>query len=405
MSVLTEDPQKAEFERRLEARDLQFTPELEQRFEIETGPARSQILFRRGIIGIAAYVAWLGVDALLTPDVFMLALALRIGLVVPLAAAALAFIARHPPPLQREGAAALICVLGGVVTLIVISASASPYRADQLHSLLLLLLFIVVVLGLRFPIALAASALILLTAIVGFVVLGVPMPVAAADLMVLVSTSVLSLIAAESFERNMRTAYLFTRTQRQRFDKLEDLSRHDPLTGLGNRRALDDALATIAADPAPRDLAVIVADIDHFKSYNDALGHLAGDQCLKRVAGIIAAELRTPSDRAVRFGGEEFLILLRDTDLWTATAIAERIRLAVESAAIPNPGRPFNAVVTVSLGLAGARLGNGTSPEELIRSADAALYAAKNAGRNQVWPRLKRQPLTNFASRMLKDSA
>ena len=123
----------------------------------------------------------------------------------------------------------------------------------------------------------------------------------------------------------------------------------------------------------------------------------------KSTAGIIAAELRTPGDRAVRFGGEEFMILLHDTDLWTATAIAERIRLAVESAAIPNPGRPFHAVVTVSLGLAGARLGNGVAPEELIRSADAALYAAKNAGRNQVWPRLKRQPL-NFAARM-KDSA
>jgi len=161
-------------------------------------------------------------------------------------------------------------------------------------------------------------------------------------------------------------------------------------TRVGNRRALDEVVAELATSTTPRDFAVIVADIDHFKSYNDALGHLAGDQCLKRVAGIIASELRSASDRAVRFGGEEFLILLPDADLWTALTIAERIRASIEAAAMPNPGRPFHAVVTASLGFAASRLGAGVTADELIRSADAALYAAKNAGRNQVWPRLRK---------------
>jgi diguanylate cyclase (GGDEF)-like protein len=213
---------------------------------------------------------------------------------------------------------------------------------------------------------------------------------AVAGLAIFAASGALSLSAAQNFERNMRMAYLFGHSQRQRTNKLENLSRHDPLTGLGNRRALDEMLESFASGDAPKEIAVIVADIDHFKSYNDALGHLAGDQCLKRVAGIIASELRGPGDRAVRFGGEEFLVLLPDADLWTAIAIAERIRAAIEAAAMPNPGRPFNAVVTASLGFAAGRLERGAGADEMIRSADAALYAAKNAGRNQVWPRLRR---------------
>jgi diguanylate cyclase (GGDEF)-like protein len=135
------------------------------------------------------------------------------------------------------------------------------------------------------------------------------------------------------------------------------------------------------------DVAVILADIDHFKDYNDTQGHLAGDVCLKRVAGIVQAELRTEGDMAFRFGGEEFLLLLPKADLSTAISVAERIRRALEEAGIPHPARVPPGVVTASFGVAATRLGGTVTTDELIASADAALYAAKRSGRNQVWPR------------------
>ena len=197
------------------------------------------------------------------------------------------------------------------------------------------------------------------------------------------AASALSLIAAESFERNMRAAYLYGRHHLQRTENLENLSRHDPLTALGNRRALDDAVRELNQRDDEMDLAIIVADIDQFKSYNDAMGHPAGDICLKRVASLISAELRGSTDLAIRFGGEEFLVLLPDTSLATAIDIAERMRANVFDARMPHRGSS-TGVVTVSFGVAAA---NGhVSTDELIAAADSALYAAKNAGRNQVWP-------------------
>src|SRR5690606_12857497 len=120
-------------------------------------------------------------------------------------------------------------------------------------------------------------------------------------------------------------------------------------------------------------------DIDHFKAYNDALGHMAGDEALRQVAQALRGGLRAGTDRAFRFGGEEFLLLLRRTTLSEAVALAERLRRRIEAAAIPHPktgGRP----VTASFGAAAARTGGGIGSDELVAGADAALYAAKRSG-------------------------
>lgn len=383
---------RAEFDRLLaEAKALQFGPEQERQFEAKTGPERVRLLILRAMVGLAIYLGYLGVDYLLTPDALILALALRVGLILPLTVLTVAIIARNPGPRTRDTLAAIACAVASGATLLIMFASTDPLRQLQLHSFVLMAIFVVVTLNVRFVVAALSIAGLAIMYGIGVALLPEMDPAAAiTGFAIFAASSGLSLAAASGFERNMRMAYLFGHSQRQRTHRLEDLSRHDPLTGLGNRRALDEMLASLASDDSPREVAVIVADIDHFKSYNDALGHLTGDQCLKRIAGIIASELRGPGDRAVRFGGEEFLLLLPDADLWTAIAIAERIRSAIEAAAIPNPGRPFNAVVTASLGFAAGRLKGGVGADELIRSADAALYAAKNAGRNQVWPRLRK---------------
>jgi diguanylate cyclase (GGDEF)-like protein len=147
----------------------------------------------------------------------------------------------------------------------------------------------------------------------------------------------------------------------------------------------------------PAMVSVILMDIDHFKRLNDRYGQGAGDLCLKRVASILVAELGAASEGAVRYGGEEFLVVLPEMQLVDAMRIAERIRRSVEKATIQNEGPGLFGVATASFGAASAFVSELTAAE-LIAVADSALYAAKRKGRNQVWP-----PLA--APRCLEDRA
>jgi diguanylate cyclase (GGDEF)-like protein len=166
------------------------------------------------------------------------------------------------------------------------------------------------------------------------------------------------------------------------------MSRRDALTGLGNRRFLEETLAVCEeVDDLRHQLSIVLLDIDHFKPFNDAAGHQAGDLCLKRVASIVQAELRGRADHAFRFGGEELIVVLPKTVLPKAIGIAERIRQAIEGAAIPHPAPAAGSVVTASFGVASSRPGYNMQTVEVIADADAALYTAKRNGRNQVWPR------------------
>jgi diguanylate cyclase (GGDEF)-like protein len=160
---------------------------------------------------------------------------------------------------------------------------------------------------------------------------------------------------------------------------LED-SRRDPLTGIGNRRALSDDLPmfqTLQREGGER-IALALCDVDHFKSYNDRLGHLAGDQALRMIASTARGALRSV-DTAYRFGGEELLLVLRDVSTEAAMRVAERVRSAVEGAAFPHPEGQGH-LLTVSIGVAS---GN-EDVEALLARADAALYRAKRLGRNRV---------------------
>jgi two-component system chemotaxis family response regulator WspR len=127
----------------------------------------------------------------------------------------------------------------------------------------------------------------------------------------------------------------------------------------------------------------MLCDIDHFKLYNDTYGHLAGDEVLKRVAGVISQNLRT-GDTAYRYGGEEFLVMLPEQSVGSATVAAERLRRRVEELAIPHEAKAPPGVVTISVGLAAHAPGEGKPLEELLKEADEALYDAKEAGRNRI---------------------
>jgi diguanylate cyclase (GGDEF)-like protein len=167
--------------------------------------------------------------------------------------------------------------------------------------------------------------------------------------------------------------------------RLTELSATDGLTGIANRRAFDAALTAEWGRAArdATDLALLVIDVDSFKAYNDCYGHPAGDDCLRTVADITARMLRRPPDTAARFGGEEFVALLPGTALEGALDVAERVRAAIASAGLVHRGSAFGCI-TVSIGVASIAPQPGDQAQMLIDLADKAVYAAKNAGRNQI---------------------
>jgi diguanylate cyclase len=158
----------------------------------------------------------------------------------------------------------------------------------------------------------------------------------------------------------------------------------DPLTGLANRKHFDDRLSRAIAEAAERSepLALVMTDIDHFKSFNDTWGHLTGDQVLRLVAMSVKQNVKG-QDIAARYGGEEFAIILPNTVLRSALSVADHIRRAVMSKELMKRSTGQNlGRVTISLGVATAR--KGDTVQTLIDRADACLYAAKRNGRNRV---------------------
>ncbi|MDB5962686.1 MAG: diguanylate cyclase [Massilia sp.] len=174
---------------------------------------------------------------------------------------------------------------------------------------------------------------------------------------------------------------------------LEQLATRDGLTGLANRRCFDDTLHAewARALRQKQPLSLLMVDVDNFKAYNDANGHLGGDECLKRIAKAVSSEMRA-NDLVARYGGEEFAVILPNQALKGAAIVAERIRSRVERLTMTDgapphdssvaPARP--AHVTVSIGAATAIASPDTNAQQLVAIADAALYRAKHMGRNRI---------------------
>ncbi|HQQ69289.1 MAG TPA: diguanylate cyclase [Alicycliphilus sp.] len=167
---------------------------------------------------------------------------------------------------------------------------------------------------------------------------------------------------------------------------LERIAALDGLTGIPNRRRFDEALAQewSRCQRSGQPLSLIIADVDHFKEYNDTLGHAAGDRVLQEVAAIMYHGARRPGDLAARYGGEEFVLLLPETDAQAAQLLAHELLARLQVRKLPHPASTVSPCVTISLG------GTSTIPVSkevdpaFFRQADAALYQAKAGGRNRV---------------------
>lgn len=187
-----------------------------------------------------------------------------------------------------------------------------------------------------------------------------------------------------TLEAQLQTSISEVATLREKMETVRKESLSDALTGLANRRCFDDRVREAAAEArrAGTPLSLLIGDVDHFKRFNDAHGHATGDQVLRLVAQCFKANVRG-RDTAVRFGGEEFVVVLPETRLEEATAIANQIRASVETKKIVkrSSGETLGSI-TLSLGV--AQWAPGEDIADLVNRADACLYAAKRAGRNRV---------------------
>ena len=173
-------------------------------------------------------------------------------------------------------------------------------------------------------------------------------------------------------------------SHKQTETELEHLAGSDALTSISNRRTFDAKLAEEwrRAKRNASQLSLMIIDVDFFKQYNDAYGHQAGDECLRMVAKTVDSQALRAGDLAARIGGEEFAVLLPQTSSQGALAVAERIRKAIEGAEAPHCGSSVSPNVTVSIGVMTATTDLGL--EYFVKHADAALYEAKNGGRNRT---------------------
>lgn len=198
----------------------------------------------------------------------------------------------------------------------------------------------------------------------------------------------LNYIYIPELKESFFTAILRDISTRKSFEqKLGWLSTHDDLTRIYNRRFFNEQLNTewrrMLRSQEP--LALIMVDIDHFKNYNDSLGHQIGDQCLLKVASCLQESSRRASDIVARYGGEEFVLLLPATSIDGAKQVAVNIQSRLSNLNIPHPNSGTSKKITISLGVAAMVPLLGCSQERLIRFANHALYTAKQHGRNKFY--------------------
>jgi diguanylate cyclase (GGDEF)-like protein len=393
-SLLTIDRIAAEIARRPLIR-LQFPPLLEARYEKDTRRARSSNIRLTIAIGLFSYVIYTLMDRWILPDLGWVPAACRIGIVPSVGFFAM-WMCSWASAKLREAFIAVGVTLAMMFPVGFILVSRAPLAPYTMLAVVLVSMFGNITMRLRFHWACIFSAVTILS--VGTLLVGRPDLPSGIAAMLAISTLTcvcFGLVANNQLERAERLSYLHTLLEAVRIAQLSidnqifsALSLVDPLTGLANRRAFDLRLAELLRDykASGAPFALLLADVDHFKRFNDHFGHLAGDACLVRVGQLLRDTACRQQDLVARYGGEEFAIVLGDCTAHDASWIGQAICTAVTAAAIPHANSPDGcSVVSLSIGIAACDgPGSPCTIEGIIAAADRNLYAAKGAGRNRT---------------------
>ena len=374
---------------------LRFNLGLEAAYEAARGGERNRAIAYYLLLYLAVKLLFLLANFQVGTEVFRVSMMLRLGIVLPLTLIAVFLLMRSMPgwvnglaaftPLIAE--TALVMVLGrlsgsAVSARYVLAAGVGIFA----QTLLMRAPFRYCAYGL-------AAALAVFCGLCEIHWSGHFGPPVSGDYLVFViGFSLPALYERHSRERAERREFLLNETNRLRMEDilrmnahLERLSSLDALTGVFNRRYLDEALPQLCdiAAENQRWIGILMVDIDEFKSLNDTEGHQRGDFCLEQVAQALQLSVRAGVDTVARYGGDEFIAILPDADRQQAVLIGERIRQSIEEAALQGNHR---GLVTISAGATAVRGEKGTKlrAEDLLATADQALYAAKKSGRNRV---------------------
>jgi diguanylate cyclase (GGDEF)-like protein len=381
---------------------LRFDDEQEARFIAEHRRSRLRHYRVSGIVALLVYDLFLLADKMMVPDVFDLAVTIRLCMFTPAAVLSLMLIwfgqrwVLARPAWFAEGGVALSGMLAAATIGAVLIATHSPLSILYRAGLLPVLIYGNLVQRLRFRSALCFTLFV--AGVYAAAVIWMPEPARQYPEMEWPITLLFLMIAGYTLTINFRMEWeerrRFLRAERNRelrrqlmrsHEELAALSRHDALTGVPNRRSFDETLAGYWREHlgSGEALALMLIDVDHFKAYNDRYGHPAGDQCLRLVAQAMRTAVMPWGGFLARWGGEEFAVVLPEVDAARVRGAAMDLMRAVAQLQLRHEASPSGGSVTVSVGAAVCRpVHAGGGYENLLRRADAALYEAKAAGRH-----------------------
>ncbi len=367
-----------------EVERLRFAPGTEAEFQASfvqrsLPRARWATAIYLALVAVVTAINMRGTMTPLADSVLQPIYLLRLGVACPALVVILA--ATVIPQLHRhyQWIASTAVVVTGMSVMIISGLAAAAGMPQFQMGDVLVIVYATLFLGLLFRAVLVVAAALLL----GFIGIGWYLGVSNDHLIfassVVFATTLMSVLSALRMERLLRANFIENRL-------LNDIAERDGLSGLYNRRMFDNLTNRLwlQAQRNRDPLQIILVDIDHFKAYNDLYGHQAGDNCIRRVAAIIARATKRPFDFCARYGGEEFALVLYAPSGTDATALPEQIRRETMALNIPHTHSESSGVLTVSIGSATAEPDTKRSLAGLIQTADEALYRAKQLGRNRV---------------------
>ncbi|GAB1596741.1 GGDEF domain-containing protein [Lysobacter claricitrinus] len=358
---------------------LRFEPLLEREFQRFHSRVNLPRVRWSAWLAFALYGAFVVLDVLTLPrDVSRWTAPIRLFAIMPPFLWVIVATYRDAWQPRMQGPITVAAAMAGLGTVVLIAIGLQRGHPLPYEGILLVAMFIYLLASLGWWRALAVNVATLV-ALIGAELAWQSDPQARLyQVVFMLAANVVGATGAYFLEHSTRSVFLVQRL-------LNERASHDGLTGLANRVALDEHVSR-AWRQAVRErasIAIAMVDVDHFKRYNDRYGHAEGDVALQAVAGVVGAQARRPLDLAARYGGEEFMLVWYRPADGELDALGERLRAEIEALRIPHADTD-GGVLTASVGIACVVATPAGSPQRLMEAADAALYAAKQAGRNGV---------------------